>query len=118
MGPSCRGLILLFIGRQLVRDDTIHIDKLQTDQILEFLVNPNAERATEREQICQQMLEHSRLAQVSSSRLQVLVKKAKFYNLAFDIAIKNEDYVTALKCLYDQGDYQRTMNFISSHLAW
>ena len=118
MGAGCRGLILLFIGRQLVQDDTIHIDKLQTDQILEFLVNPNAERATEREQICQQMLDRNRLVQVPASRLQALVKKAKFYNLAFDIAIKNEDYITALKCIYDQGDHKRTIDFMSSNLSW
>ena len=118
MDGSCRGLILLFIGRQLVRDTCIFIDKLQTDQILEFLVNPNAERPTEREQICQQMLECNRLSQVPPERLQLLVKKAKFFNLAFDIAVKNGDFVTALKCLHQNADFDKLIRFANARLPW
>ena len=91
--------------------------KLQTDQILEFLVNPNAERKTEREQICQEMLEKNRLVEITPARLQKLVKKAQFFNLAFDIAVKNGDPVSALNCLLDNGNKEKAITFISSQLS-
>ena len=82
MSSYVRGLILLFIGRQVIRESSIHIDKLQMDQILEFLVHPDAERSSEREHICQQLLLTGRLEKVKLERLQLLGTASQKTSLA------------------------------------
>ena len=117
---TCECLLVALVQKTLnfVKNVLNFIElQLQTDQILEFLVNPNAERKTEREQICQEMLERNRLVEVAPARLQKLVKKAQFFNLAFDIAVKNGDPVSALNCLLDNGDKARAIHFITNQLS-
>ena len=82
--------------------------------VLEYLIDTKNERPSEREQICSLLLKTGRLEEIPPSKLQSMVKKAKFLTIFFDLALENKDYKAALDAIFSQDfpPYERTVQFI------
>lgn len=80
--PSAVGALFTFLARQMAkRDDSIIVNRMLFEQVLEYLTNPDDEtRKEERQQALMELLQAGAgLLEVNEERLMGLAEKAKLY---------------------------------------
>ena len=79
VGKKKRGLLLVFLGQQIAKNTKVHVDKLQIDEIVDFLTNKSGEDMEERERVCELLYDSGKLDRMMPKRILRLMVKTKFY---------------------------------------
>ncbi|GAB1606858.1 vacuolar protein sorting-associated protein 8 homolog isoform X3 [Argonauta hians] len=98
--PSQIGTLFTFLARQMARhENTILVNRVLFEQVLEFLSNPDeASRHEERQQALMELLMVGGLDIFSDQRLLQLAENAKFYRVCEFVYEKNYLYDKILVC--------------------
>ncbi|XP_014767622.1 vacuolar protein sorting-associated protein 8 homolog isoform X2 [Octopus bimaculoides] len=98
--PSQIGTLFTFLARQMARhENTILVNRVLFEQVLEFLSNPDeATRHEERQQAMMELLMVGGLNIFSDQRLLQLAENAKFYRVCEFVYEKNHHYDKILVC--------------------
>ncbi|KAL5005898.1 hypothetical protein ScPMuIL_017056 [Solemya velum] len=117
--PTQIGILFTFLARQMARhDNTIMVNKVLFDQVLEFLSNPEDEsRHEERQQALIELIHAGGLQQFDEERLLYLAEKAKFYRVCEILYEKRKQYDKILSCyLKDYSRKYHVFGYIDSIL--
>ncbi|XP_013089193.2 vacuolar protein sorting-associated protein 8 homolog [Biomphalaria glabrata] len=115
--PTQIGILFTFLARQMARhENTIHVNKVLFEQVLEFLANPEDEsRHEERQQALMELLQAGGLAQFNEGRLLSLAHTAKFYRVCEYLYEKRRSFDRILTCyLKDPARRYHVFTFIDS----
>ncbi|GFR94592.1 vacuolar protein sorting-associated protein 8-like protein, partial [Elysia marginata] len=115
--PSQIGILFTFLARQMARhENTIHVNRVLFEQVLEFLANPEDEsRHEERQQALMELLQAGGLAQFNEDRLLHLAHTAQFYRVCEYLYEKRRSYDKILTCyLKDLSRRYHVFTFIDS----
>ncbi|XP_052813444.1 vacuolar protein sorting-associated protein 8 homolog isoform X3 [Mya arenaria] len=115
--PTQVGVLFTFLARQMARhENTITVNKLLFEQVLEFLCNPDDEsRHEERQQALLELSHAGGLKQVDEERFLHLAERAKFYRVCELLYEKRREFDRILSCyLRDYARKYHAFNFISS----
>ena len=69
----------MFLGQQIAKNTKVHVDKLQIDEIVDFLTNKSGEDMEERERVCELLYDSGKLDRMMPKRILRLMVKTKFY---------------------------------------
>ncbi|XP_052234778.1 vacuolar protein sorting-associated protein 8 homolog isoform X2 [Dreissena polymorpha] len=117
--PTQVGVLFTFLARQMARhENTITVNKLLFEQVLEFLCNPDDEsRHEERQQALLELSHAGGLKQVDEERFLYLTERAKFYRVCELLYEKRRQFDKILLCyLRDYARKYHAFTFISSIL--
>ncbi|KAL3853951.1 hypothetical protein ACJMK2_013245 [Sinanodonta woodiana] len=117
--PTQVGILFTFLARQMARhENTIHVNRVLFEQVLEFLCNPDDEsRNEERQQALMELLQAGGLQQVQEERLLYLAEQAKFYRICEFLYEKRRQFDKILSCyLKDYSRKYHSFSFITSIL--
>ncbi|XP_069107470.1 vacuolar protein sorting-associated protein 8 homolog isoform X1 [Argopecten irradians] len=115
--PTQVGILFTFLARQMARhENTIVVNRVLFDQVLEFLSNPSDEsRHEERQQALMELLHAGGLLQIDEERLLYLAENAKFYRVCELLYEKQHKYGKILSCyLRDYSRKYHSFNYINS----
>jgi len=90
VGKKERELLLMFLGQQIAKNTKVHVDKLQIDEIVDFLTHKSGEDMEERERICELLYDSGKLDRMMPKRILRLMVKTKFYRQEARINFKLE----------------------------
>ncbi|CAE1274106.1 VPS8 [Acanthosepion pharaonis] len=98
--PSQIGTLFTFLARQMARhENTILVNRVLFEQVLEFLSNPDEiTRHEERQQAMMELLMVGGLNTFDDNRLLQLAENAKFYRVCEFVHEKNQQYDKILVC--------------------
>ncbi|KAG8190625.1 hypothetical protein JTE90_017889 [Oedothorax gibbosus] len=98
--PTEIGALFTFLARQIAKqENSIMVNRLLFEQVLEHLTNPGDEtRMEERQQALMELLQAGGLAQVNEERVLALAEKAKFYRVCEHLYEKHQQYDKILEC--------------------
>ncbi|KAL4217419.1 Vacuolar protein sorting-associated protein 8 [Mactra antiquata] len=117
--PTQVGILFTFLARQMARhENTITVNKLLFEQVLEFLCNPEDEsRHEERQQALLELSHAGGLKQVDEERFLYLAEKARFYRVCELLYEKRRQFDKILSCyLRDYARKYHAFNFITTIL--
>ncbi|XP_070570211.1 vacuolar protein sorting-associated protein 8 homolog isoform X2 [Ptychodera flava] len=113
--PTQIGCLFTFLARQMAKhENSIIVNRLLFEQVLEFLSNPNDEsRHEERQQALLELLNAGGLQQVNEHKLLKLAESAKFYRVCELLYDKRRQYYKILDCyLKDSARQHQAFSFI------
>ncbi|XP_030829831.1 vacuolar protein sorting-associated protein 8 homolog [Strongylocentrotus purpuratus] len=98
--PAQVGCLFTFLARQMAKhENTIYVNRMLFEQVLEFLSNPSGEtRHEEREQALLELLNAGDLLQVDHERLLQLAEGAKFYRVCEVLYERRREFDKILLC--------------------
>ena len=98
--PTQVGWLFTFIARQMAKfEDSIRVNKLLFEQVLDYLSNPDDDsRHEERQQALLELLSAGGLRQFDDNRIITLAEDAKFYQVCELLYEKNRQYAKVLSC--------------------
>ncbi|XP_076368429.1 vacuolar protein sorting 8 isoform X2 [Tachypleus tridentatus] len=101
--PTQVGALFTFLARQIAKqENSIVVNRLLFEQVLEYLTNPGDEtRIEERQQALMELLQAGGLAQVNEARLLTLAEKAKFFRVCEYLYEKRRQFDKILLCYLD-----------------
>ncbi|XP_072180793.1 vacuolar protein sorting-associated protein 8 homolog [Diadema setosum] len=110
--PAQVGCLFTFLARQMAKhENTIFVNRMLFEQVLEFLSNPTGEaRHEEREQALLELLSAGDLLQVDPQRLLQLAEGAKFYRVCEVLYEKGREFDKILLC-YLQDSSRKSSSF-------
>ncbi|KAL8564240.1 hypothetical protein ACOMHN_050851 [Nucella lapillus] len=117
--PTQVGVLFTFLARQMARhENTIVVNRVLFEQVLEFLSNPGDEsRREERQQALMELIHAGGLAQFDQTRLLRLAENAKFYRVCEYLYEKRREYHNILLCyIRDPARQYHAFSFITSIL--
>ncbi|GFT81859.1 vacuolar protein sorting-associated protein 8 homolog [Nephila pilipes] len=117
--PTEIGALFTFLARQMAKqENSIMVNRLLFEQVLEHLTNPGDEtRIEERQQALMELLQAGGLAQVNEERVLALAEKAKFYRVCEHLYEKHQQYDKILECyLQDPSRKLQVFYFIEKIL--
>ncbi|XP_070185455.1 vacuolar protein sorting-associated protein 8 homolog isoform X3 [Littorina saxatilis] len=115
--PTQVGVLFTFLARQMARhENTIIVNRVLFEQVLEFLSNPADEsRHEERQQALMELIHAGGLAQFDETRLLRLAENAKFYRVCEYLYEKRREYHNILLCyIKDPARRYHAFSFIDS----
>ncbi|BFY99915.1 hypothetical protein BsWGS_02955 [Bradybaena similaris] len=115
--PTQIGILFTFLARQMARhENTIHVNRVLFEQVLEFLANPEDEsRHEERQQALMELLQAGGLSQFNEGRLLSLAHTARFYRVCEYMYEKRRSYDKILSCyLKDPARRYHVFTYIDS----
>ncbi|GFO47915.1 vacuolar protein sorting-associated protein 8-like protein [Plakobranchus ocellatus] len=115
--PTQIGILFTFLARQMARhENTIQVNRVLFEQVLEFLANPEDEsRHEERQQALMELLQAGGLAQFNEDRLLHLAHTAEFYRVCEYLYEKRRSYDKILTCyLKDLSRRYHVFTYIDS----
>ncbi|CAL1539613.1 unnamed protein product [Lymnaea stagnalis] len=115
--PTQIGILFTFLARQMARhENTIQVNRVLFEQVLEFLANPEDEsRHEERQQALMELLQAGGLAQFNEGRLLSLAHTAKFYRVCEYLFEKRRSFDKILTCyLKDPARRYHVFKYIDS----
>ncbi|XP_053385366.1 vacuolar protein sorting-associated protein 8 homolog [Mercenaria mercenaria] len=113
--PTQVGILFTFLARQMARhENTITVNKILFEQVLEFLCNPDDDsRHEERQQALLELSHAGGLQQVDEERFLYLAERAKFYRVCELLYEKRRQFDKILSCyLRDYARKYHAFNFI------
>ncbi|XP_077997967.1 vacuolar protein sorting-associated protein 8 homolog isoform X1 [Glandiceps talaboti] len=113
--PTEIGCLFTFLARQMAKhENSIQVNRLLFEQVLEFLSNPDDEsRHEERQQALLELLNAGGLQQVNESRLLTLAENARFYRVCELLYDRRRDYFKILECyLKDSARQHQAFFFV------
>ncbi|KFM79086.1 Vacuolar protein sorting-associated protein 8-like protein, partial [Stegodyphus mimosarum] len=117
--PTEIGALFTFLARQMAKqENSIMVNRLLFEQVLEHLTNPGDEtRLEERQQALMELLHAGGLAQVNEERVLTLAERAKFYRVCEHLYEKHQQYDKILECyLQDPSRKLQVFYFIEKIL--
>ncbi|ESO93558.1 hypothetical protein LOTGIDRAFT_215952 [Lottia gigantea] len=115
--PTQVGVLFTFLARQMARhENTIIVNRVLFEQVLEFLSNPEDEsRHEERQQALMELIHAGGLKQFNEDKLLRLAENAKFYRVCEYLYEKRREYDKILSCyLKDPSRRYHAFNYITS----
>ncbi|PVD38848.1 hypothetical protein C0Q70_01472 [Pomacea canaliculata] len=115
--PTQVGILFTFLARQMARhENTIFVNRILFEQVLEFLANPADEsRHEERQQALMELIHAGGLAQFDEMRLLRLAENAKFYRVCEFLYEKRREYHNILLCyIKDPSRRYHVFTFINN----
>ncbi|XP_071103447.1 vacuolar protein sorting-associated protein 8 homolog [Haliotis cracherodii] len=115
--PTQVGVLFTFLARQMARhENTIIVNRVLFEQVLEFLSNPEDEsRHEERQQALMELIHAGGLQQFDEGRLLRLAENAKFYRVSEYLYEKRCEYDKILGCyLRDPSRRYHSFSYIES----
>ncbi|CAN7990373.1 unnamed protein product [Ixodes hexagonus] len=112
--PTEVGALFTFLARQLARpDNTLIVNRLLFEQVLEYLTNPDDEtRMEERQQALLELLQAGGFVGIEDGRLLQLSERAKFYRVCEYLYEKRRQYDKIFLCyLEDPSRKPRTFYY-------
>ncbi|XP_078620345.1 vacuolar protein sorting-associated protein 8 homolog isoform X1 [Branchiostoma floridae x Branchiostoma japonicum] len=113
--PTQVGCLFTFLARQMARhENSILVNRLLFEQVLEFLASPEDDsRHEERQQALLELLNAGGLQQVDEEKLLSLAENARFYRVCELLYEKRRDFDKILACyLRDAARRQQVFSFI------
>lgn len=117
--PTEIGALFTFLARQMAKqENSIMVNRLLFEQVLEHLTNPGDDtRIEERQQALMELLYAGGLAQINEERVLSLAEKAKFYRVCEHLYEKCQQYDKILECyLQDPSRKLQVFYFIEKIL--
>ncbi|XP_038644180.1 LOW QUALITY PROTEIN: vacuolar protein sorting-associated protein 8 homolog [Scyliorhinus canicula] len=118
--PSQVGCLFTFLARQLAKpDNTLFVNRMLFDQVLEFLCSPDDEsRHAERQQVLLELLQAGGIVQFDENRLITMAEKAAFYQVCEFMYEKKQLYDKIISCyLNDPVRREDVFNYIHNMLS-
>ncbi|KAG8432642.1 hypothetical protein GDO86_017043 [Hymenochirus boettgeri] len=118
--PSQVGCLFTFLARQLAKpDNTLFVNRMLFDQVLEFLCSPNDDsRHSERQQVLLELLQAGGVVQFEENRLILLAERAQFYQICEFMYERKHQYDKIIDCyLQDPVRKQDVFNYIHNILS-
>ncbi|GCB73005.1 hypothetical protein scyTo_0002298 [Scyliorhinus torazame] len=118
--PSQVGCLFTFLARQLAKpDNTLFVNRMLFDQVLEFLCSPDDEsRHAERQQVLLELLQAGGIVQFDENRLITMAEKAAFYQVCEFMYEKKQLYDKIISCyLNDPVRKEDVFNYIHNMLS-
>ncbi|XP_032880478.1 vacuolar protein sorting-associated protein 8 homolog isoform X4 [Amblyraja radiata] len=118
--PSQVGCLFTFLARQLAKpDNTLFVNRMLFDQVLEFLCSPDDEsRHAERQQVLLELLQAGGIVQFDECRLIAMAEKAAFYQVCEFMYEKKQLYDKVICCyLNDQLRQEEIFNYVHNMLS-
>ncbi|XP_068101134.1 vacuolar protein sorting-associated protein 8 homolog isoform X2 [Hyperolius riggenbachi] len=118
--PSQVGCLFTFLARQLAKpDNTLFVNRMLFDQVLEFLCSPDDDsRHSERQQVLLELLQAGGVAQFEENRLIQLAERAQFYQICEFMYERKHLYDKIIDCyLEDPVRKQEVFNYIHNILS-
>ncbi|KAK6181620.1 hypothetical protein SNE40_009442 [Patella caerulea] len=115
--PAQVGVLFTFLARQMARhENTIIVNRVLFEQVLEFLSNPEDEsRHEERQQALMELIHAGGLKQFDEKKLLKLAENAKFFRVCEYLYEKRREYDKILSCyLQDPSRRYHAFNYITS----
>ncbi|XP_063789062.1 vacuolar protein sorting-associated protein 8 homolog isoform X2 [Pseudophryne corroboree] len=118
--PSQVGCLFTFLARQLAKpDNTLFVNRVLFDQVLEFLCSPDDDsRHSERQQVLLELLQAGGIVQFEENRLIHLAERAQFYQICEFMYERKHLYDKIIDCyLLDPIRKQDVFNYIHNILS-
>ncbi|KAM9305967.1 vacuolar protein sorting-associated protein 8 homolog [Gastrophryne carolinensis] len=118
--PSQVGCLFTFLARQLAKpDNTLFVNRMLFDQVLEFLCSPDDDsRHSERQQVLLELLHAGGIVQFEENRLIQLAERAQFYQICEFMYERKHLYDRIIDCyLQDPVRKQEVYNYIHNILS-
>ncbi|XP_069081916.1 vacuolar protein sorting-associated protein 8 homolog isoform X1 [Pleurodeles waltl] len=118
--PSQVGCLFTFLARQLAKpDNTLFVNRVLFDQVLEFLCSPDDDsRHSERQQVLLELLQAGGIVQFDENRLIFLAEKAKFHQICEFMYERKHQYDKIIDCyLQDPVRKEEVFNYIHNILS-
>uniref|UniRef100_A0A8C5QQE4 Vacuolar protein sorting-associated protein 8 homolog n=1 Tax=Leptobrachium leishanense TaxID=445787 RepID=A0A8C5QQE4_9ANUR len=118
--PSQVGCLFTFLARQLAKpDNTLFVNRVLFDQVLEFLCSPDDDsRHSERQQVLLELLQAGGVVQFEENRLIHLAERAQFYQICEFMYEQKHQYDKIIDCyLQDPMRKQEVFNYIHNILS-
>ncbi|KAM4698795.1 vacuolar protein sorting-associated protein 8 homolog [Rhinophrynus dorsalis] len=118
--PSQVGCLFTFLARQLAKpDNTLFVNRVLFDQVLEFLCSPDDDsRHSERQQVLLELLQAGGVVQFEENRLILLAERAQFYQICEFMYERKHQYDKIIDCyLQDPVRKQEVFNYIHNILS-
>ncbi|XP_075463221.1 vacuolar protein sorting-associated protein 8 homolog isoform X3 [Ascaphus truei] len=118
--PSQVGCLFTFLARQLAKpDNTLFVNRVLFDQVLEFLCSPDDDsRHSERQQVLLELLQAGGIVQFEENRLIQLAERAHFYQICEFMYERRHHYDRIIDCyLHDPVRKQDVFNYIHNILS-
>ncbi|XP_072275212.1 vacuolar protein sorting-associated protein 8 homolog [Pyxicephalus adspersus] len=118
--PSQVGCLFTFLARQLAKpDNTLFVNRMLFDQVLEFLCSPDDDsRHSERQQVLLELLQAGGVVQFEENRLIQLAERAQFYQICEFMYERKHLYDKIIDCyLQDPIRKQEIFNYIHNILS-
>lgn len=114
--PTQVGALFTFLARQMAKhENSIIVNRLLFEQVIEFLTNPKDDtRVEERQQALIELLQAGGLAEIDEDRLLNLAEGAKFYRVCEYLYQQKEQFDKILTC-YLQDPSRKPQVF---YYAW
>nr|XP_022322565.1 vacuolar protein sorting-associated protein 8 homolog [Crassostrea virginica] len=117
--PTQIGILFTFLARQMAcHENTILVNRVLFEQVLEFLANPEDDsRHEERQQALMELLQAGGLKQVDEEKLLSMAENAKFFRVCELLYEKRRQFDKILSCyLRDPSRKYHAFSYISSIL--
>ncbi|XP_002936581.2 vacuolar protein sorting-associated protein 8 homolog isoform X2 [Xenopus tropicalis] len=118
--PSQVGCLFTFLARQLAKpDNTLFVNRMLFDQVLEFLCSPDDDsRHSERQQVLLELLHAGGVVQFEENRLIQLAERAQFYQICEFMYERKHQYDKIIDCyMQDPIRKQDVFNYIHNILS-
>ncbi|KAM8934115.1 vacuolar protein sorting-associated protein 8 homolog [Pelodytes ibericus] len=118
--PSQVGCLFTFLARQLAKpDNTLFVNRVLFDQVLEFLCSPDDDsRHSERQQVLLELLQAGGIVQFEENRLIHLAERAQFYQICEFMYERKHQYDRIIDCyMQDPIRKQEVFNYIHNILS-
>ncbi|XP_013387109.1 vacuolar protein sorting-associated protein 8 homolog isoform X2 [Lingula anatina] len=115
--PSQVGILFTFLARQMARhENTIFVDRVLFEQVLEFLSQPGDDnRHEERQQALLELLNAGGLQQFDDGRLLHLAENAKFYRVCELLYERRREFDKILSCYWrDQARKHQAFSYVKN----
>uniref|UniRef100_K1R9K0 Vacuolar protein sorting-associated protein 8-like protein n=1 Tax=Magallana gigas TaxID=29159 RepID=K1R9K0_MAGGI len=117
--PTQIGVLFTFLARQMAsHENTILVNRVLFEQVLEFLANPEDDsRHEERQQALMELLQAGGLQQVNEEKLLSMAENAKFFRVCELLYEKRRQFDKILSCyLRDPSRKYHAFSYITSIL--
>ncbi|KAM4626129.1 vacuolar protein sorting-associated protein 8 homolog [Discoglossus pictus] len=118
--PSQVGCLFTFLARQLAKpDNTLFVNRMLFDQVLEFLCSPDDDsRHSERQQVLLELLQAGGIVQFEENRLIQLAERAQFHQICEFMYERKHQYEKIIDCyLQDPVRKHEVFNYIHNILS-
>ncbi|XP_053326950.1 vacuolar protein sorting-associated protein 8 homolog isoform X2 [Spea bombifrons] len=118
--PSQVGCLFTFLARQLAKpDNTLFVNRVLFDQVLEFLCSPDDDsRHSERQQVLLELLQAGGVVQFEENKLIHLAERAQFYQICEFMYERKHQYDRIIDCyMHDPMRKQDVFNYIHNILS-
>lgn len=114
--PSQVGCLFTFLARQLAKpDNTLFVNRMLFDQVLEFLCSPDDDsRHSERQQVLLELLQAGGVVQFEENRLIQLAERAQFYQICEFMYERKHLYDKIIDC-YLQDPIRKQVHVKTNH---